>query len=136
MYDNEEYSNPIVQNLFQIKFPGKSNVLVGKVMWEDGRCYEIKTPPEDCEDMYDIKTKNETETVTVSEEENLEDLLVIDCITFDEKYITHCKLQTTFIYIFFRATFDNCAARSSDWMCLAKRKPPMGNIKKDISDIL
>ena len=77
-------------------------------MWEDGRCYEIKTSPEDCEDMYDIKTKNETETVTVGEEENLEDLLVIDCITFDE----------------FSATFENCAARSSDGMCLAKRKPP------------
>ena len=77
-------------------------------MWEDGRCYEIKTPPEDCEDMYDIKTKNETEAVTVSEEENLEDLLVIDCITFHE----------------FSATFENCAARSSDGMCLAKRKPP------------
>jgi len=89
----------------------------GKVMWEDGRCYEIKTPPEDCEDMYDIKTKNETETVYVGEEENLEDLLVIECITYDEK----------------SSTFENCAAKSSGGMCLAKRRPPKGNMKKNIS---
>ena len=55
-------------------------------MWEDGRCYKVSTPPEDCEGMYDIKTKNDLQTVNVGEEEKVEDLLFVDCITFDEKY--------------------------------------------------
>ena len=55
-------------------------------MWEDGRCYEFITPPEDCKDEYDIKTKSGIETVIIGEEERVEDLLVVDCITYDEKY--------------------------------------------------
>ena len=55
-------------------------------MWEDGRCYKVRTPPEDCEGMYDIKTKNELQTVNVDEEEKVEDLLFVDCITFYQNY--------------------------------------------------
>jgi len=91
----------------------------GKIMWQDGRCYEVLTPPEDCKDEYDIKTKNGTETVNIGEGERVEDLLVVDCITHDEK-----------------ATFENCAARSSGGLCLAKRKPPKGTKQKNISDLL
>ena len=68
------------------KFSLHSIDLVGKIMWKDGRCYEFITPPEDCKDEYNIKTKSGIETVIIGEEERVEDLLVVDCITYDEKY--------------------------------------------------
>jgi len=92
----------------------------GKIMWEDGRCYEFITPPEDCKDEYDIKTKSGIETVIIGKEERVEDLLVVDCITYDEK----------------GGTFENCAARSTDGICLTKRQPPKRAKQKDFSDLL
>lgn len=86
----------------------------GQVMWDDGRCYEVKTAPEECEDIYELITITGEETVTVDEGENVEDIVFIDCISKEDRA---------------SGTFESCAARSSIGMCLAKRKPP--KVKKN-----
>jgi len=83
----------------------------GRVMWSDGKCYEYKTPPEDCDGMYVLVPKNESEseTVTVEDGENVEDLLILACV---EEYENRS------------GTFENCAAKSTKGICLARKGLP------------
>ena len=56
-------------------------------MWEDGRCYEVLTSPEECEDMYDLQRKdNEEEAVIVDDGQKVEDLLVVACQIVSMRY--------------------------------------------------
>ena len=58
----------------------KDHFIVEQVMWEDGRCYEVKTPPEDCEGRYDLQRKDGMEgTLIVGDEEKIENLLEVAC---------------------------------------------------------
>ena len=60
-------------------------------MWKDGRCYEVLTPPEECEDMYDLQRKdNEEEAVIVDDDQKVEDLLVVACqVDVSKRYIVY-----------------------------------------------
>jgi len=83
-----------------------------QVMWEDGRCYEVKTPAEECEDKYDLMRKDgREETLIVGDKEHVEDLLEVACLS---------NMET-----FSAGTFSNCAARSrTTGLCLARRTLP------------
>jgi len=79
-------------------------------MWEDGTCYDVKTPPEDCEDRYDLQRKDGMEgPVMVGDNEKRENLLEVAC---------------TDMLQYSGGTFSNCAAESSTGRCLARRKQP------------
>ena len=56
-------------------------------MWEDRRCYEVSTPPEECEDMFDLQRKdNEEGSVIVGDDQKVEDLLVVACQMMSLRY--------------------------------------------------
>jgi len=81
-----------------------------QVMWEDGRCYDVKTPPEDCEEGYDLQRKDGMEgPVMVGYGEKVENLLEVACTDMTQ---------------YSGGTFSNCAAESSTGLCLARRKQP------------
>ena len=60
-------------------------------MWENGTCYDVKTPPEDCEEGYDLQRKDGMEgPVMVGYGEKVENLLEVACTDMQQyRYTTH-----------------------------------------------
>jgi len=83
-----------------------------QIMWGDGRCYQVKTPPEECEDGYNLMRKDgEKETLRVGDDQKVEDLLEVVC--------------TSDLQMFSGGTFTNCAAQAiTTGECLPRRNLP------------
>ena len=50
-------------------------------MWGDGRCYRVKTPPNECEGLFVLDTQNGEKSVIVGDGENVESLLYLVCVS-------------------------------------------------------
>ena len=54
-------------------------------MWSDGRCYRVRTPPEECQDWFLLDAQNGEQTVIVGDGKKVENLLYLVCVSEMEK---------------------------------------------------
>ena len=65
----------------------KTKYIVGWMQWADCRCYKVENPDTTCEDPYELIAKSGNDTVTVRDDENIEDLLIVKCISADVRSV-------------------------------------------------